>query len=107
ALAKLVVRFGSVPGRQPPPEAVEAYRAWSALYPKRAPLRLPLIRRDTPAEAGFRLERMLTQFLSDVPLTDEVRSAVRADYAAADAAAARGDYRTAIAALERAIDRIE
>ncbi len=108
AVRKAVRRFAPRgPGESVSPEATEIYRDWAALDPGAAPVGLPTARRRSPQEAGARLAATFERFLGDVPLPDESRAAVAADYAEADTAAANGDDAAAIAALERAVQTIE
>jgi tetratricopeptide (TPR) repeat protein len=108
AVRKAVRRFAPGGADEPvSPEASEIYRDWAALDPGAAPVALQTIRRRSPQEAGDRLAAAFERFLGEIPLPDGSRAAVAADYAEADAATTNGDYSTAIAALERAVQTIE
>jgi tetratricopeptide (TPR) repeat protein len=108
ALRQAVRYFAPQPGGEDvSPEATEIYRQWAALEPEAAPVKLVLARRSTPDEAAAVLARTFERYLGESPLADQIKQAVAADYRLADDAATAGDYGPAIAALERAVHRIE
>jgi tetratricopeptide (TPR) repeat protein len=108
ALARAAARLApGDPGETATPEAMAVYQAWATLDPARVPVKLPFAGAPSTDEVASRLDMALTRILTDVPLRDDVREAVGREYGAADEAVATGDYAAALAALDRAIGRIE